>query len=74
MARMDDLRGRVRELELLVEHLYASLDVARPGPDTSASPQVLAYVAQGNLIRAIKQYREETGCDLRTAKAFVERL
>jgi ribosomal protein L7/L12 len=73
---MDDLRARVRELELLVEHLYATLDVARPGPgpDTSASPQVLAYVGQGDLIRAIKQYREETGCDLRTAKEFVESL
>ncbi|HEY6888274.1 MAG TPA: hypothetical protein VI300_10855 [Solirubrobacter sp.] len=71
---MDDLRARVHELELLVAHLYAALDVERPGPDTSASPQVLAYVSQGNLIRAIKQYREETGCDLRTAKEFVESL
>jgi ribosomal protein L7/L12 len=71
---MDDLRPRVRELELLVDHLYATLDVARPGPDTSASPQVLAFVAQGNLIHAIKQYRQETGCDLMTAKNFVEGL
>jgi ribosomal protein L7/L12 len=74
IGRMDDLRPRVRELERLVDHLYAALDVAPPGRDSSASPQVLAFVAQGNLIHAIKQYREETGCDLRTAKDFVEGL
>ena len=57
-----------------LRHLYATLDVARPAPDTSASPQVLAFVRGGNLIHAIKQYREETGCDLQTAKAYVESL
>ncbi|WP_028062860.1 hypothetical protein [Solirubrobacter soli] len=71
---MDDLRARVRELELLVDHLYATLDVVRPEPDNSVSPEVRALVAKGNLIGAIKAYREETGCDLQTAKAVVESL
>ena len=71
---MDDLRARVRELEQLVDHLYATLDVSRPAPDNSVSAQVRALVAQGNLIHAIKAYREETGCDLQTAKTVVEGL
>ena len=71
---MDDLHARVVELERLVEHLYQQMNVASPGPRTGVSSQVLAYVAKGDKIRAIKQYREETGCDLRTAKHFVEGL
>ncbi len=71
---MEDLRPRVRELEVLVNHLYATLDVARPGPDNSVSPQVRALVAEGKLMHAIKAYRDETGCDLMTAKDVVERL
>jgi hypothetical protein len=31
IAGMEDLRPRVRELEVLVDHLYATLDVVRPG-------------------------------------------
>lgn len=71
---MDDLRPRVRELEQLVDHLYATLGVTRPAPDTSVSPEVQTLVARGQTIRAIKIYREETGCDLVTAKAVIESL
>jgi hypothetical protein len=71
---MDDIRARVRELEVLVDHLYATLDVVRPAPDTGVSPQVRALAQRGNLIHAIKAYREETGCDLQTAKTVVEGL
>jgi len=71
---MDDIRARVRELEVLMDHLYATLDVVRPGPDNSVSSQVRGLVAQGKLMHAIKAYRDETGCDLQTAKTVVEGL
>jgi hypothetical protein len=71
---MDDLRPRVRELEQLVEHLYTTLGVARPALDTGISPQVRTLVASGKTLHAIKAYREETGCDLVTAKTVIERL
>jgi ribosomal protein L7/L12 len=35
---------------------------------------VRALARSGNAIEAIKVYREETGCDLRTAKEAVESL
>jgi ribosomal protein L7/L12 len=38
------------------------------------SPQVRALVAEGKLMHAIKAYRDETGCDLMTAKNVVESL
>jgi ribosomal protein L7/L12 len=71
---MDDLRARVRELETLVDHLYTTLSVARPAPDTGFSPQVRELVMTGKTIQAIKRYREETGCDLATAKNAIESL
>jgi ribosomal protein L7/L12 len=71
---MDDLRARVRDLEQLVEHLYAVLDVSRPAPNSDVSTAVRELASRGNLIKAIKVYREETGCDLVTAKNVVESL
>ena len=83
---MDDLHARVRELEALVDHLYATLNVARPAPapasiwdpapasDGGVSTGVREYVMRGDKIRAIKLYREETGCDLRTAKDVIDSL
>jgi ribosomal protein L7/L12 len=71
---MDDLRAPVRHHEVLVHHLHAAHDVERPAPDADVSAEVRALVAKGNLIGAIKAYREETGCDLRTARDVVESL
>ena len=71
---MDDLHARVRQLEALVDHLYSSLDVVKPAPDTGVSTGVRELVLRGDKIRAIKLYREETGCDLRTAKNVVDGL
>jgi large subunit ribosomal protein L7/L12 len=80
---MDDLHARVRELEALVDHLYARLNVERPGGSWSAdtfsggggvSTGVRELVMRGDKIRAIKLYREETGCGLREAKQVIDGL
>jgi ribosomal protein L7/L12 len=80
---MDDLHARVAELEALVDHLYARLNVERPGgtsndvasrPDGGVSTGVREYVMRGDKIRAIKLYREETGCGLREAKNVIDSL
>jgi ribosomal protein L7/L12 len=72
---MDDLHARVRELENLVDHLYSALNVARPAStDGGVSTGVREYVLRGEKIHAIKLYREETGCDLRTAKNVIDSL
>jgi ribosomal protein L7/L12 len=71
---MEDLSMRITQLERLVDHLYTALDVEKPAPDTSVSVRVRELAFKGNKIGAIKLYREETGCDLKTAKDVVERL
>jgi len=69
-----ELYSRVYELERLVDHLYRTLNVEKPGRETTLSDRVRALARSGNAIEAIKVYREETGCDLRTAKEAVESL
>jgi ribosomal protein L7/L12 len=71
---MEDLSMRISQLERLVEHLYTQLRVERPAPDASVSARVRELAFGGNKIGAIKLYREETGCDLKTAHAVIDRL
>jgi ribosomal protein L7/L12 len=70
----NELHARVYELERLVDHLYRSLSMEKPAASTTVSARVRALARSGNAIEAIKVYREETGCDLRTAKEAVESL
>ncbi|CAN5547509.1 hypothetical protein BH10ACT11_BH10ACT11_04520 [soil metagenome] len=42
--------------------------------EAEADPEILELIGAGDLIRAIKRYRELTGTDLRGAKEAVERL
>jgi hypothetical protein len=69
------LRRRVEKLERLVALLMEELGLEcdeRPGPDLS--PMIEDLVHKGELIEAIKLYREETGAGLKEAKEFVESL
>jgi hypothetical protein len=43
-------------------------------PDATFEAEVRRLVAAGNLINAIKLYRERTGCGLKEAKDAVERI
>ena len=74
MTTDTELYSRVYELERLVDHLYRTLSVEKPGLETTLSDRVRSLARSGNAIEAIKVYREETGCDLRTAKEAVESL
>ncbi len=49
---------------------------SRPGapPDAAFEAEVRRLVAAGNIINAIKLYRERTGCGLKEAKDAVERI
>ena len=71
-----DLTFRLAELERKVEHLLANVPDVRavPPPSDEPSDRVRQLVAEGNLIGAIKLYREETRADLSTAKERVEAL
>jgi large subunit ribosomal protein L7/L12 len=83
---LDDLRSRVTKLEHAVAQLQAQLaaDVpyGPPQPAGAAPPagapdwmtEVRALKEGGNMIQAIKVYRERTGVGLKEAKDAVEAL
>lgn len=80
-ARVQTLEREVRRLEALVTGLSRRAGLAphelaelreqtRPG----IIPEIRALVEQGELIRAIKAYREETGAGLKEAKDAIDAL
>ena len=69
------LRARVIHLEGQVEFLYKHLSLTfvpeiNPGDD----PRVIEQIKKGNMIEAIKIYRELTNAGLAEAKDAVEKL
>ncbi len=65
----EQLRTR-RQIDAIMEHLgLTEPPASRPG---ALSPQVMALVAAGRRIEAIRRYRQETGAGLKQAKAAVE--
>ncbi len=72
-----DLMRRVAELERQVAHIYAS-GTANPPPPAPAgsdvSDEVRRLVKEGNLIAAIKEYRQDTGLGLAEAKGRIDEL
>ena len=65
---------RLAQLERRVEAIMQHLGIQDMGPSTTASPAVVELARTGDKIGAIKQYREETGCDLATAKNVIDQL
>jgi len=70
-----ELTRRMRLLEAKVDFMLKELKIEFV--DDTAEPyaaQVNALVAQGKVLDAIRYYREQTGADMASAKAFVEGL
>ncbi len=55
-----------QKIDLIVEHLGIAPSAPKP------SQRVINFIEDGQLIRAIKAYREETGDSLEDAKKAVE--
>lgn len=69
------LRRRVTQLEGQVAFLYKHLGVTfvpEPGPDDD--PRIVEQLQRGNMIEAIKLYREITEAGLAEAKLAVEEI
>jgi hypothetical protein len=56
-----------RKLNAVLEHLGVDLT-------TGLTQELRNLIAEGRKIEAVKLYRDQTGCDLRTAKDYVESL
>ena len=68
------LRARVAELEDKVEKLYRHLGLTYDPNTPTEDPRLITYIRQGNMIEAIKVYREIYDVGLAEAKAAVEQM
>ncbi len=72
---VDSLRGRVRNLEDQVEFLYRRLGITyTPDSVPMDDPRIIEQLKKGNLIEAIKIYRQTYNTGLAEAKKAVEDL
>jgi hypothetical protein len=69
-----NLYSRVLELERKVDHVLRHATDIPPLPprSSSLSPAVIERIEAGDVIGAIKTYKDENGVSLATAKAAVE--
>lgn len=63
--------GRLRAIERKLDAIMAHLGIAEGSNDVA---EVRQLASNGRKIEAIKLYREQTGCGLAEAKAFVDSL
>ncbi len=68
------LRARIAELEDKLEKVYRHLGLTYNPNAPAEDPRLIAYLRQGNLLEAIKVYRETNNVGLAKAKAAVEQL
>lgn len=68
------LRARVAELEQKVEFLYKKLGMEFSADPPRIDPRIVDNIKKGNLIEAIKTYREIHDVGLAEAKAAVENI
>lgn len=78
MGEYDDLAERVEWLEAAVRRVAGSVSPpvtlpAHPhGEQRALSPEVIALIQGGDDLRAIQQYRQETGAGLAEAKDAID--
>lgn len=74
-ARIDELTRRVSSLEETVAALCREAGLPEPEPPgVRVSDTVRSLVAEDKPVAAIRQLREETGLDLRSAKLVVDQV
>lgn len=71
---MIQLRARIAELEDKVEKLYQHFGLTYNQNAPAEDPRLIEAVRRGNMIEAIKVYREIYNVGLAEAKAAVEQM
>jgi hypothetical protein len=69
------INRKIAAVNARVDRIYEHLGIEpEPGETTSTDfpPDALAAARAGDMLEAIKLYRQQTGADLATAKAAVE--
>jgi hypothetical protein len=73
--QFSDLRRRVTHLEGQVAFLYSRLGMTfEPEPQLDDDPRIIEALKNGNLLQAMKIYREDTGATADDARKVVEEM
>ena len=68
------MRSRINTLEIRLEYLYKRLHMEYSDDPDAANREVLALIVRGNMIEAVKRYREIHNVGLAEAKKAVDAM
>ncbi len=74
MEEIQKLRGQIYELSNRLEFLYKTLNITYVDTASGVDPRLVAAIRKGNMIEAIKVYRELANVGLAEAKTAVEAM
>ena len=72
---IEKIKMRLEKLESQMTFLQRSLGITtNDAPVWKASPEIIELIRRGDIIEAIKAFREQTGASLKDAKNFIESI
>jgi len=71
VAILSQSKKKTRTLERIDRRMNPARQVSTIAPDAHISQRVRDYIEDGDLVGAIKQYREESGVGLKEAKDHI---
>jgi hypothetical protein len=71
---INKMRGQMFEIESRIDFLYKKLNIEYIPQDSGVDPRLIAAIKKGNMLDAIKVYREIHNCDMNEAKAGIQEL
>lgn len=65
---------KLNKIEMKLDKIIDKLDINEESLNNEVEKEIEELVKKGNLVRAIKVYRMETGVGLREAKEYIDEL
>ena len=71
---INKLRSQMFEIENRIDFLYKKLNIEYVEEDKGVDPRLIAAIKKGNMLDAIKVYREIHNCDIESAKLGLQEI
>ena len=73
-AVVSNFEKKLNKIEMKLDKIIDKLDINEESLDGEIEEEIEKLVKEGNLVRAIKIYRMETGVGLKEAKEYIDEL
>lgn len=73
-AVVGNFEKKLNKIEMKLDKIIDKLDINEESLDGEIEEEIEKLVKEGNLVRAIKIYRMETGVGLKEAKEYIDEL